>query len=89
MSQLTEHQQQAFHDACRVIDRTRARNIRRLKHWEHGMCGCLNAVRPEVASVTSEENAVIHRLWDTLPGNTCWMSALSMLCNQPAQEDLR
>jgi hypothetical protein len=46
------------------------------------MCGCLNATKPDVAPVTPEENAVIQRLWDTLPGNTCWMSALSMLCNQ-------
>ena len=89
MSQLTQHQQQALQGACQVVDRRRARDIRRLKHWEHGMCGCLNAVKPNVTPVTPEENAVIQKLWNTLPGNTSWMSALSMLCNQPEKENAR
>ena len=87
MSQLTCEPQQAFERACELIDRRRAHEIRRLKHWEHGMCGCLNVVKPDVAQLTAEEDAVIRSLWDTLPGHTCWMSALSLLCNQPAQED--
>ena len=89
MSQLTHEQQQAFDRACQLVGRTRAKDIRRLKHWEHGMCGCLNAVKPEVSPVTPEEDRAIHRLWDTLPGHTCWMTALSLLCNQPQKEDIR
>ncbi len=82
MSQLTSEQQKAFARACEVIDRLRANDICRLKHWEHGMCGCLNAVKPEVGPVIPEEDAAIRRLWDTLPGHTCWMTALFLLCNQ-------
>ena len=88
MSKLTVEQQQAFARACEVIDRARANDIRRLKNWEHGMCGCLNAVKPVVASLTLEEDAAIRKLWDTLPGNTCWMTALFLLCNQPHKETI-
>jgi len=52
------------------------------------MCGCLNAVRPEAPRVTAEENAVITQLWNTLPGWTCWMSALYLLSNQPEREEV-
>ena len=79
---LTPQQLQAFRAACQVIDRQRARDIRRLKHWQHGMCGCLNAVQPNAPDVTPEEEAAIQALWDTLPGSSCWMTALYMLCNQ-------
>ena len=89
MSQLTCEQQEAFERACELIDRRRAHEIRQLKHWEHGMCGCLNAAEPDVAPVTADEDAAIRKLWDTLPGHTCWMSALSMLCNQTTQEENR
>lgn len=51
MSALTPHQQQAFRAACQLIDRQRASDIRRLKHWQHGMCGCLNAVKPNMPDV--------------------------------------
>lgn len=89
MSQLTREQHEAFTRACEVVDRIRANDIRRLKHWEHGMCGCLNALKPEVPQVTPEEDSVIRALWETLPGHTCWMNALSMLCSQPAKENIR
>jgi hypothetical protein len=86
MSQLTPEQQEALTRACEVIERLRANDIHRLKHWDHGMCGCLNAVKPEVRPVSPQEDAAIRKLWHTLPGYTSWMTALFLLCNQP-QED--
>jgi hypothetical protein len=86
MRERNEEQRRAFARACEVIDRARANDIRRLKNWEHGMCGCLNAVKPAVTSLTPEEDAAIRNLWDTLPGSTCWMTALFLLCNQPNKE---
>ena len=44
--------------------------------------GCLNAIAPEYPPVTTEENDAVRALWDTLPGYTCWMSALFMLGNE-------
>jgi hypothetical protein len=87
MTGLTHNQQRAFEAACQAIDRTRAREILHWKHWEHGMCGCLNAVKPKAPNITAEENAVIQHLWSTLPGWTCWMSALYLLCNQPNPQE--
>ena len=89
MSQLTPKQHEALTRACDVIDRKRANDIRRLKHWEHGMCGCLSAVIPEIPKVTTEEDEVIRALWETLPGHTCWMTALFLLCTQPKKETVR
>ena len=86
MSQLTSEQQEALARACEVIDRLRANDIRRLKHWEHGMCGCLNAVKPEVPPVTPKEDAAIRKLWATLPGHSCWMTSLFLLCNQQKED---
>ena len=82
METLTCEQRKALDVAGRLIDRKRARDIRRLKNWQHGMCGCLNAVEPDVRDVTPEEDAAIKSLWLALPGHTCWMSALYLLCNQ-------
>ena len=89
MSKLTCEQQRVLARASEVIDRTRANDIRRLKNWEHGMCGCLNAVKPDVEPVTPEEGAAIRSLWKTLPGSTCWMTALFLLCSQPEKEAVR
>ena len=86
MTELTQERQRALARACEAIDCTRANDIRRLKNWEHGMCGCLNAVKPEVEPVTPEEDAAIHKLWDTLPGSTSWMTALFLLCSQSHKE---
>ena len=81
MSALTPHQQQAFRAACQLIDRQRASDIRRLKHWQHGMCGCLNAVKPNMPDVAAQENDAIQAFWDTLPGSSCWLTVLYMLCS--------
>ena len=81
MKELTHKQQVAFQAARNVIDRKRAEEIRQVKHWQHGMCGCLNAVKPGGPDVTDEEDTVIRALWETLPGNTPWMTALYMLCS--------
>lgn len=89
MSLLTQEQEQALDRAAEVIDPSRANDIRRLKNWEHGMCGCLNAVKPDVTPVTPEEDAAIRRLWDTLPGHTSWMTALFLLCQEPKKEDVQ
>jgi hypothetical protein len=88
MTGLTHDQQRTFEAACQVIDRTRAHEILQLKNWHHGMCGCLNAVKPDGPDVSERENAVILQLWTTLPGWTCWMSALYLLCNQPERQEV-
>lgn len=62
-----------------VISPERAREILRRKNWEHGMCGCLNAAKPNVPPLTEEESRTIREVWDTLPGSSSWMSALYLL----------
>ena len=84
--ELTPTQQQAYEAACQVIDQQRACKIRKLKHWQHGMCLCRTAIRPEVPDVNSEENEAIVNLWNTLPGYSSWMTALGMLCSQSPSE---
>lgn len=69
----------AIYRARLVISPDRAREILSLKIWEHGMCGCLNAAKPEVNPLTKEEDRVIRQVWDTLPGSSSWMSALYLL----------
>jgi hypothetical protein len=65
-----------------VISSKRAREILQLKHWEHGMCGCLNAVKPDVDPISEIENRLIHELWNALPGSSCWISALFLLTRE-------
>ena len=79
---LDAMQQQAFDAACEIVDCERANALRKLKHWNSG--GCLNrgSVKPEIPDETPEEDAAIRALWLTLPGSSCWMSALYMLSNQ-------
>lgn len=76
------HYDTAFAKARAVISVTRAREIMQLKNWEHGMCGCLNATKPDVPQLSENEDRLIHELWNTLPGSSCWMSALFLLTRE-------
>lgn len=82
MKPLTKEQHAALRAARRIVASGRAQEIRRLKHWEHGLCLCLNADKPDVSPVTPSEDRAIKALWDTLPGWTCWMTALELLCQE-------
>ena len=82
MANLPIEQHQALQAARQVLSQERAHDIRRLMSWKHGGCLCLGATRPDIADVTPDEDAAIRQLWDTLPGSSCWMSALLMLCRQ-------
>ncbi len=62
-----------------AISVRRTREILQLKSWEHGMCGCVNAIKPDVDPISEDENRLILELWKTLPGSSCWMSALYLL----------
>jgi len=72
----------AFAQARVAISAKRAREIMQLKNWEHGMCGCLNATKPDVPQLSENEDRRIHELWNTLPGSSCWMSALFLLTRE-------
>jgi len=72
----------AFSNARAVISTERAREILRLKSWEHGMCGCLNATKPDLPPLSGNEDRLIHELWNTLPGSSCWMTALFVLASE-------
>jgi len=80
MSRQTALQQRAFDDARKLITISRAKEILRWKNWRHG--GVLGgAPKPNCPDICDEEDQVIRRLWLTLDGSSCWMSALYMLCN--------
>lgn len=67
--------------ARQVISDKRAREIIQLKNFQHGICGCLNAKRPEVGPITVKEEEAIKELWMTLDGSSSWMSALFLLAS--------
>lgn len=77
--QLTPLQQEELVRARRVIASDRARDIVRLKTWEHGMCLERGSVRPDVPPLTAEEQEAVRSLWNSLPGWTCWMTAVELL----------
>ena len=73
-------QRRAFDDARQQIGRSRAKEILRWKNWRHG--GVLGgAPKPTCPDITDEEDQAIRRLWMTLDGSSCWMSALYLLYN--------
>ena len=79
MSQ-TESCLEAFDAARNIVSIARANEILRWKNWQHG--GVLGgAPKPPFPRLTPEENNAIRRLWMTLDGSSCWMSALYMLRN--------
>lgn len=83
MPQSASHS--AFEAAREIISVPRANEILRLKNWEHG--GVLGgAPKPAFPQLTSEENNAIRRLWMTLDGSSCWMTALYMLRNDHRPE---
>ena len=74
MTGLTHKQQRAFEAACQVIDRARACEILHLKNWEHGMCGCLNAIKPEGPPLHDPSRSTNrHKVFST--GRPTWGSA--------------
>jgi hypothetical protein len=73
----------AFSNARTVISTERARQIVRLKNWEHGMCGCLNATNPDVPPLSENENRLIQELWNAISGSSSWMTALFLLVSEP------
>jgi len=80
MSHQHDDQLRAFDDARKLITIPRAKEILRWKNWRHG--GVLGgAPKPNCADISVDEDQVIRRLWLTLDGSSCWMSALYMLCN--------
>lgn len=79
---LSPQQSAALAKAQAVVSLARAREIVRLKRWEHGACLCLNAEKPAVTPLTAAENQAIHELWESLPGWTSWMTALSLLAGE-------
>ena len=80
MSRQTAIQLRVFDDARKLITNSRAKEILRWKNWRHG--GVLGgAPKPTCPDITAEEDQAIRRLWLTLDGSSCWMSALYMLNN--------
>lgn len=78
---------EAFENARELVDVHRAKEILRWKNWQHG--GVLGgAPRPECPDISEVEDQVIHQLWLTLDGSSCWMTALYMLSNdeRPASD---
>ena len=82
----TESRLEAFEAARSIVSLARANEILRWKNWEHG--GVLGgAPKPssrfmrDFPRLSREEHKAIHRLWMTLDGSSCWMSALYMLRN--------
>lgn len=79
---LTPDQQTQLAVARQSVSLARARDIERLKRWEHGGCLLKGSVRPDVAAVTPAEDQAIRDLWDALPGWTSWMTALGLLARE-------
>jgi hypothetical protein len=80
MLQQDDTRLRAFNDARKLISVSRAKEILRWKNWRHG--GVLGgASQPSCPDITDEEDQVVRRLWMTLDGSRCWMSALYMLYN--------
>lgn len=80
---MTDHTYvKAFSGARAIISNGRALEIIQLKNWEHGMCGCVNATKPDVPPLSANEDRLIHELWNTLPGSSCWMTALFLLASE-------
>lgn len=87
MSKRNDDRWIAFDDARKLIGIDRANEILRWRNWQHG--GVLGgAPEPPYPELTEAENEAIHRLWLTLDGSSCWMSALYMLRNdeRPASD---
>ena len=79
-SKHQEERIQAFESARELVSVARAAEILRWKNWRHG--GVLGgAPEPTCPDISEAENQVVKRLWLTLDGSSCWMSALYMLCN--------
>lgn len=80
MSHPDDTRLRAFDEARKLVSVSRAKEILRWKNWRHG--GVLGgAPRPTCSDISDEEDQGIRRLWLTLDGSSCWMSALYMLCN--------
>jgi hypothetical protein len=80
MSRQTAIQLRAFELAHKLITISRAKEILRWKNWRHG--GVLGgAPKPSCPDISDVEDQMIRRLWLTLNGSSCWMSALYMLRN--------
>ena len=87
MTQQNDNRVRAFDDARKLISMSRAAEVLRWKNWRHG--GVLGgAPRPTCPDITDEEDQAIRRLWLTLDGSSCWISALYMLYNdeRPASD---
>jgi hypothetical protein len=83
---LTASQQEAFLALCAVVSHRRCEELLRLKNWQHG--GCLSGrPRPNVQDVSDVEDAAFRRLWLTLPGSSCWMSALYIARNNHPEKE--
>lgn len=80
MNKSHEPQIQAFDAAFKLIGLDRAKEILAWRNWKNG--GVLGGLPPPTCpDMTEEENEAIKRLWLTLDGSACWMSALHMLRN--------
>lgn len=72
--------QRALAEARQLISVKRANELLRWKNWQHG--GVLGgAPQPECPKISDEEQLAVKRLWLTLDGSSCWMSALYLLSN--------
>ena len=80
MTHQHNDQLRAFNGARKLITIPRAKEILCWKNWRHG--GVLGgAPKPSCPDITDEEYQAIRKLWLTLDGSSCWMSALYMLYN--------
>ena len=80
MSQQNDDRLRAFDDARELISVPRAKQILRWQNWRHG--GVLGGTPPPTCpDINDEEDQAIRKLWLTLDGSSCWMSALYMLYN--------
>ncbi len=80
MTQPNVNRLQAFDEARKSVSISRAKEILRWKNWRHG--GVLGgAPKPNCRDISDDEDQAIRRLWLTLDGSSCWMSALYMLYN--------
>lgn len=79
---LTPQQQDELVLARQIIPPARARDVIRLKSWEHGMCLERGSVKPDVLSVSAEEEEAVRRFWKSLPDWTNWMTAIYLLARE-------
>ena len=82
---LTDEQQEAFDASCRIVSRSRAKELLQLHKWKNG--GCLaGRERPAIVDVSAAEDAAIKSFWKTLPGWTCWNTSLELLSRDPRKQ---